>query len=66
MLLSALLLAVVSPTAPVPADLVLLGGNVVTVDPQRPRVTAVAVGGPMVLARAVTGGSRNTLVRPLR
>jgi predicted amidohydrolase YtcJ len=50
MLVPTLLLAVLAPTAPAPADLVLLNGNVVTVDAQRPRVTAVAVGGATILA----------------
>src|SRR5438045_3874519 len=37
------------------ADLVLLGGKVVTVDPQRPAATAVAVRGDRIVA---VGGDR--------
>ena len=50
MLMSVILLSAVGPSAPAPADLVLLNGNVVTVDPQQPRASAVAIGGSTILA----------------
>ncbi len=37
-------------TTPVAADLILLNGNVLTMDPTRPRAEAVAIGGGRILA----------------
>jgi predicted amidohydrolase YtcJ len=48
--LALLLLAAVLPAAEAPADLVLRGGRVHTVDPQRPMAEAVAVRGNRVVA----------------
>ena len=57
-------------TTSIAADLILMNGNVLTIDPSRPRAEAVAIGGGRVLAVGSnddmsTWSSRRVVVRDL-